>query len=638
MLFQNRSRTRTYRERKIHRGGLTIESLENRYLLASDLIGVPDAFSFDAVSVEDVTRRAATEPFVPGELIVAKQISSAKSTANQILSAIDWSTATGVDAATSIRTLMTVEQSAQQSVSLVHLDLGAGTDIMAAMRHLDDDPSVLWSSPNFVFAGADPRDLIPNDPQFGAQYHHVRMDNINAWDISLGNPDIVVGITDDGTDLQHEDLSAAIWQNPGEIPGDGIDNDGNGYIDDVNGYNFLNNNNNPDALPGDNHGTHVSGIVAATINNSIGTVGTAAGSTVLPLKWYDGGTWTAAIIAETFTYAADNGVDIVNTSYNMDSWANDAVVHAAFDYMYDAGVLHFNSAGNGSALNPPRQVFVESLLVASTESSDAKSGFSNYGVGVDIAAPGGSILSTTPNNTYSVFSGTSMASPNAAAVAALIWSANPTWSREQVAAQLLATADNIDAQNPSFVGLLGAGRANSFNALSQTIAPPTVKSLTGLPADGGILSTSLTGFDVSFSQIMDPASVNTPSNYELRNAGFDGIFNTSDDDLVLLSLADTYKIGSNSVHVDISASSLGFGEYRLSLLSGGLQNPFGTPLDGDGNGGGADNFVSHFTVEAPDTIAVAPLGRWSINSPSRIQSMRRMIRICSRLSLIRDKR
>ncbi len=161
--------------------------------------------------------------------------------------------------------------------------------------------------------------------------------------------------------------------NDGEIAGNNIDDDGNGYIDDVNGYNFLNHNNNPDALAGDDHGTHVSGIAAARTNNGIGVAGVAGNSTILPLKWYDGGTWTAAIIAETFTYAADNGANIVNTSYNMDGWANDPVVHAAFQYMYDAGILHFNSAGNSGALNPPRQVFEQTLLVASTESNDAKS-------------------------------------------------------------------------------------------------------------------------------------------------------------------------------------------------------------------------------------------------------------------------
>ena len=186
--------------------------------------------------------------------------------------------------------------------------------------------------------------------------------------------------------------------------------------------NFLNNNNNPDALSGDNHGTHVAGIAAAEIDNGIGVAGTAGGATIMPLKWYDGGTWTAAIIAETFTYAADNGAHIVNTSYNMDGWANDAVVHAAFDYMYDAGIIHFNSAGNGGALNPPRQVFEKTLLVASVDITDTKASSSNYGTGIDLASPGASVLSTTPNNTYSVFSGTSMAAPNAAGVAALIWS------------------------------------------------------------------------------------------------------------------------------------------------------------------------------------------------------------------------
>ena len=586
---------------------LSLENLEARHLLAAD-IGIADPFAVDAVTVDEVAHRAAQEPYVPGELIVATSVAANRAGASQLVSELDWASLAGVRDAQPVKTLLTMEQAPQQSVSLVHLDLGSDADVLAAMRKLDQDPNVLWSQPNFVFAGEDPRDLIPNDPQFGAQYHHPLVGNVDAWDISLGDSNIVVGITDDGVDIQHEDLTDAIWTNPGETPGDGIDNDGNGYVDDVNGYNFLNNNNNPDALPGDDHGTHVAGISGATINNNLGTVGTAPGVTILPLKWYDGGTWTAAIIAETFTYAADNGANIVNTSYNMDGWANDAVVHAAFDYMYDAGVLHFNSAGNGNSLNPARQVFVESLLTVSTTSTDARSSFSNYGDGVDISAPGSDVLSTTPNNTYSVFSGTSMAAPNAAGAAALIWSANPSWSREQVVAQLFATADNIDGVNPSFAGLMGAGRINTFNALSQTIGAPQIKSLNGLPEDGGILTDTLSSFDVSFTQVMDPDSVNDVASYELRSAGFDGVFDTADDDLVALTLSDTYKIGTNQFSVDITNGNLGFGDYRLTLAAGGLQNPFGTALDGDGNGVGGDNFETFFSVEPPAPVAIDPLG------------------------------
>ncbi|MEM8678355.1 MAG: S8 family serine peptidase [Planctomycetota bacterium] len=586
---------------------LSLENLEARHLLAAD-IGVANPFEMDAVTVDDVAQRAAQEPYVPGQLIVATSVPTGKAEADQFVRNINWSGLAGVNDVEPLKTLLTMEQAPRESVSLVQLDLGAGTDLMAAMRKLDQDPNVLWSQPNFVFAGEDPRDLIPNDPDFGSQYHHPLIGNVDAWDVSLGDSNIVIGITDDGVDIQHEDLSTTIWTNAGETPGDGIDNDGNGYVDDVNGYNFLNNNNNPDALAGDSHGTHVAGIAGATINNNIGTVGTAPGVTILPLKWYDGGTWTAAIIAETFTYATDNGADIVNTSYNMDGWANDAVVHAAFDYMYDAGVLHFNSAGNGGALNPARQVFVESLLTVSTNSSDVKAGSSNYGTGVDISAPGDGVLSTTPNNSYSVFSGTSMAAPNAAGAAALIWSANPSWSREQVVAQLFATADNIDGSNPSFAGLMGSGRINTFNALTQTIGAPQIESLVGLPANGGVLTQPLAGFDVRFTQVMDPASVNDANSYELRSAGFDGVFDTADDDLVSLTLNDTYKIGTNQYSVDITNGNLGFGEYRLTLASGGLQNPFGTGLDGDGNGTGGDNFETFFSVEPPAPVAIEALG------------------------------
>lgn len=586
---------------------LGFESLEVRNLLAAD-VGISDPFVADAVTLDDVATRASQESFMPGELIVATRVPTAKTLAESYLAGIDWADATGLDQAKARQTLMTTEQGDGQSVSIVHVDLGAGSDVMAAVEQLEGQADVLWSTPNFVYSDGDPREFTPNDPSFSSQYHHPLMGNVDAWDISLGDSSILIGITDDGVDLQHEDLQSGIWVNPGEIAGDGIDNDDNGYVDDVNGYNFLDGNNNPDALSGNDHGTHVAGIAAGSINNSTGIAGTAGGATIVPLKWYNGGTWTASIIASTFTYAADNGVNIVNTSYNMDGWANDPVVHAAFDYMYDAGVLHFNSAGNGSAFNPARQVFVESLLTVSTNSADQKAGSSNWGDGVDISAPGDSILSTTPSNTYSTFSGTSMAAPNASGVAALVWSANPTWTRDQVAAQVLGTADNIDSANPSFAGLMGAGRVNSFSALSQTLAPPQVTSLVGLPDDGGVLTGELSGFDIRFDQVMDPASVNDVSNFVLAGAGFDNVFGTSDDVSVGMSTSDVYKIGSNEFHVDIDAGNLKFGNYRLTVVSGGTQNPFATPLDGDGDGVGGDNFVSHFTVLPPAPYAVLPLG------------------------------
>ena len=616
-----RGEHRTVVSEQIRRRTLNLESLEDRRLLAFEPAAavaphvptvelpyasapIADPFIRHAVTVEDMIARAGIYPYRTNELVVAYEVPAGET------SSVDWSDRLGLAEVESIGTLMTLHRPVGTSVSLVHLDLGPGSDVLAAMGQLVDDVDVLWSSPNF-YQTTDPREFIPNDPQYASQYHHTRMQNNAAWDVTLGDPSIIIGITDDGFDLDHVDLQANIWTNAGEIAGNSIDDDMNGYVDDVNGWDFITGNNNPNPNSSSNdHGTHVAGISAARTNNGVGVAGTAGHATIMPLQFYDltlG--WNAAEINAAFTYGADNGAKIVTTSYNIDSWVGDPVFTAGLQYSYDQGVLHFNSAGNGSSLNPTRQSFEQTLLVVSTESNDAKSSFSNYGTGVDISAPGGSIRSTLLNDNYGLKSGTSMASPNAAGVAALIWSANPTWTREQVAAQLLATADNIDAQNPSFAGLLGAGRANSFRGVTETIGAPTITELVGVPANGASFpELNLSEFSVRFSQIMDPASVNSLSSFELRKAGPDGLFDTGDDQLLPMNLPQSYQVSTNEFAVQVPGGNLELGEYRLSLVAGGLQNPFGTPLDGNGDGTAGDSFQTFFRIAPSPPMALHPLG------------------------------
>lgn len=564
---------------------------------------INDPFTDNAVSIKQMETRAQYFPYMKGELVVAIRTSTQVAQAG--LNSIDWAQLTNQPNARAIKTLMQVDRGSNTTVSLVHLELNPATDLFAVMKSLDNVASVMWSAPNFHLT-TDPREFVPNDPRYSEQYHHPRMQNNLAWDITLGSSSIIVGVTDDGVQTNHSDLNSNIWRNLGEgIEPDGLDNDGNGYIDDLNGWDFSSGNNDPNPnSSGDTHGTHVSGIAAGRTNNGIGVAGTAGGSTIMPLQFYGVGAWTAAKINETFTYAANNGAHIVNTSYNIDGWVGDPVFTAGLQYLHDSGVLHFNSAGNNSQLNPARQAFDQTLLVVSTDANDLKSSFSNYGTGADLSAPGSDILSSVTGNSYDFFSGTSMATPNAAGAAALIWSANPTWTRDQVAAQLLATTDNIDALNPSFAGLMGTGRANPFKALTTTIAAPQVRAVNGLPANGAFLDdTTIDSFSISFSQLMDPASVNGNANFELRSAGLDGAFDTSDD--VVLSLTkNTYRVGTNQLNFSIDNGPMNYGKYRLRLTSGGLQNPFGTDLDGDGNGNGGDDYVHVFTISPPTTGTV----------------------------------
>lgn len=491
--------------------------------------------------------------------------------------------------------------------NLVVLDFSpAGLDTTRLRQQLSALPGVQWAAPNVGYTG-EVKELDPNDPQYGNQYHHPLMQNNLAWDITLGDSSVIIGVTDDGMDTDHEDLIGNLWTNTGEIPGDGIDNDGNGFVDDTNGYDFVFDNNDPNPNSGgDDHGTHCAGISAAGTDNGVGVSGTAGGATLMPLQFFSSGqAWTAVDIAESFTYAADNGASIMTTSYNINGWVGDPVVTAAFDYIYDAGILHFNSAGNGNELNPARQAFTQTMLVASTTNTDARSGFSNYGTGVDLAAPGSDVFSTILNDNYGFKSGTSMASPNAAGVAALIWSANPGWTRDQVAAQISATADNIDAQNPGFEGLFGGGRVNSFRALTETLPAPRFDYSEGLPSDGGALIGELTTFELRFDQILDPNAVNTAGAFRLDFAGADGMFGTADDMNRALT-QDEYLISSNAVFLDATGSITTAGLYRITADASIVSNPFGTLLDGNADGIGGDDWTLTFSACATVVLLEDP--------------------------------
>ncbi len=572
---------------------------------------IANPFTDGAVTVEQMAARAARQSYVPGELVVAMRTALAPGDAEASVLCVDWSERLGLADARAIKTLMTVATGDQDSVSLVQLDIGSA-DVVSTMRRLADAADVVWSSPNFRSDLADAREFFPNDPQFGSQYHHPLMGNDAAWDITLGDPSLVIAITDDGVELNHADLATGIWRNPGETPGDGLDNDENGYIDDDLGWDFVHHDR--DANPNrssDDHGTHVAGIAGARTNNGTGVAGTAGGATIMPLQFYDGGSsglWTASVINETFKYAADNGARIVSTSYNIDTWVGDPVFTAGLQYMYDHGLLLFNSAGNNGALNPARQAFEQTLLVANTNNLDRRNSSSNYGVGVDLAAPGTSILSTVVGNSYGLKTGTSMAAPNAAAVAALIWSQNPTWNRDQVATQLLGTADNIDSLNPAVAGLLGAGRVNAQRALTTVLDGPRVKELEGLPQEGEISTSSIRQFTLSFDHVMDPASVNSVANYDLRSSGPDGLFDTADDLVAMVSPAREYRVSTNRLPIDILDGPLLPGDYRMTLVSGGLQDPFQMPLDGDANGIAGGDWQRYFQIALSPPVAVLPLG------------------------------
>ena len=180
-------------------------------------------------------------------------------------------------------------------LTVVRFSLSTGTDVLAAAASLAALDGVVFAEPNYyVENGAE---FTPDDPQFSNQYHHTLMQNTLAWDTTLGSSDVIIAITDNGFDWSHADLEDNIWTNSGEIAGNGIDDDNNGFIDDVRGWDFVGNDNDPYEPGGSGHGTFVAGVAAADTNNAIGVAGTAGGSTIMPLRF--GGS-TASDFSEAF--------------------------------------------------------------------------------------------------------------------------------------------------------------------------------------------------------------------------------------------------------------------------------------------------------------------------------------------------
>jgi thermitase len=249
---------------------------------------------------------------------------------------------------------------------------------------------------------------------------------------------IIVAVVDTGVDYNHADLKNVMWTNPGEIAGNGIDDDGNGYIDDIHGINTLVRDSNgtatSDMMDKHSHGTHVSGSIGAEQNNKIGVAGVASNVRIMGIRTVpNSGDELDVDVVEAFVYAAKNGAKIINCSFGKARNEGGMIVSEAIDFIGKTyGTLVVAAAGNDSRNIDTRATYPATfqnenlLVVASTSSRGGMSYFSNYGIkNVDVAAPGSGIYSTVPGNRYSSMSGTSMASPNTAGLAAEVLSHFP---------------------------------------------------------------------------------------------------------------------------------------------------------------------------------------------------------------------
>ena len=458
---------------------------------------------------------------------------------------------------------------------------------------------VLWAHPNYIYIG-DFMEGLTNDPHSSRQGHLSQIFATEAWKTHRGSEEVIVAVTDDGFDLKHEDTQRTYYRNPDEIPNNGKDDDENGYIDDVFGWNFVSGNNNVQAGGGNgDHGTHIAGTIAADSFNDLGIAGVAPGVQIMPLKWYDSyRPWTSAIIYETYAYAAQQGARIISTSYNVDFLSKDPTYLKALDFVHNKGVLVFNSAGNSSKLNPNRSLLDKILLVASvqtkantdffSQTADRISSFSNYGLGIDLAAPGDPIWATYSGSRYGNMRGTSMATPVAASIAALIWSQYPDLTANQVAHKVLTSADDISDLNGRYRFYLGTGRVNAAKALQES---------TGL-LRAEVAETYFKGnhlnrpkaLTVKFYGVVE--ELDAP--FELLAAGDDGIFDGFRDYRINLQYDEEVFYGTNFKRVTFSR--LSSGRYRFIISADNVIDPYGRKLDGDGNGTAGGDYVTEFTV------------------------------------------
>lgn len=365
-------------------------------------------------------------------------------------------------------------------VGLALVQAPAGKSLAQAASDLTDAGGAEWAEPNYTIG----LDLIPNDPAYASLQspYLARIAAPAAWDITTGRSEIVIAVLDTGVDSTHEDLAAAIWVNPGEIPGNGIDDEGNGFVDDVHGWDFASGDNRPDDDHG--HGTHVSGIAAARIDNGLGIAGVAGHATIMPVDVFQGGIGTYEALIRAIIYAADNGARVINMSLGASSYSLGE--EAAVDYAYSKGVVVVAAAGNsGREEYHYPAAHAHAIAVASTTANDNLSSFSTRGDWVDLAAPGSGIYSTFPGNTYGYLSGTSMATPHVSGLAALILSRNPDLTPDQVTALLESTADDLGPAGRDIY--FGVGRINAGRALAATPAggqpPPIPTPGPGLDVD-----------------------------------------------------------------------------------------------------------------------------------------------------------
>ena len=365
-------------------------------------------------------------------------------------------------------------------IYVLDLENPSRENVIDTIEKLKVMPNIEYAEPNYnVYEFSEPNDTYY---QNGKQ---AVLDLIGAkklWDFDIDCSDVTVGVMDSGIQTNHEDLIDNIWVNTGEIVGDGIDNDGNGYIDDIYGWNCSDSNG--DVSYVSNHGVHVAGIVSAVTDNSKGVASVARNAKIASIKIFNSsGKSTLSYIIEGINYAKKNDINIINCSFGTTGWGDKTV--ESFKSLFEAvpniffviaagNTTSFSQADNDKVAVYPSQLTKDLdnvISVANTTSSDELSSTSHYGAtSVDIAAPGTVIYSTIPTSSYGTMSGTSMATPMVASAVAVMRAVNPNISAKEIKETLCSSSDKLSALTGK---VISGGRLNAYNAVKAIMPTPT---------------------------------------------------------------------------------------------------------------------------------------------------------------------
>ena len=551
---------------------------------------------------------------------------------------------------------------------IYNITLASNDNIDAALKALAADPNIIYAEFEPVYKV----DYIPNDPSYEMQWYHQFIQSEPAWNYTTGSEDIIIGIVDSGIKWNHPDLQDNIWINEPELNstsggnvmtinwtngtvsgGNGIDDDGNGKVDDCIGWNFYGaqSNQSYQSYSDNDHGTHVAGCAGAVGDNYIGVTGPMMNVKLISSRHSSTNFSSGSIYSgdQGIYYCANSGADVINCSFG--GPGGSGTYNTAINYAVGLGSIVVCAAGNDNLdIGIPANAHypgnaTNAVCVAATgPNSDVRADYSNYGTPVDVSAPGSAIYSTIiADNGYASFQGTSMASPIVAGVAGLIKSIHPNLTPQELKTRLEYTCDNIDAVNPNNIGDLGAGRVNSFKGTMYDLIPDlTIPDITvleqsgdadGVPNPGEVINVMinlendelwLDAEDIVATlscELADVTILNDESNYPDIAAGFSG-WNATDpfsfetpDGFTDLAIPFTLTITANpnaawpylvehEVIIELSMAQAGW-----PLELGGVTTSSGVIIDLDSDGSNEIIFGDHvgmIHVMQADGTPVAP--------------------------------